>query len=86
MKKTYQKPLIEIEAYQLDASIAGACGTVVTLGPGDYQNHVCEEYKDIFGMQAIQPIQTNATPFYDGVDGDACDCYYSAGNGGLFSS
>lgn len=84
MKKVYNKPLIEIEAYQLDASIAGSCGTAITLGPGDYAGKVCDEFGlDPFG---IQSIQANENPFYDGTEGIVCDCYYTSGNNGYFTS
>ena len=32
MKKTYVAPDLEIERYELDASIASNCATVVTMG------------------------------------------------------
>lgn len=84
MKKVYNKPLIEIEAYQLDASIAGSCGTVVSLGPGDINGYVCKEFgEDPFG---IQSIQTGMVSFYDGVKGTVCDCYYTASSNAYFTS
>ena len=33
MKKTYAKPVIEIEAYTLSASLAATCGSTISLGP-----------------------------------------------------
>ena len=33
MKKTYETPKAEVERYQLDASIASNCETVVHNGP-----------------------------------------------------
>ena len=90
MKKTYAKPLIEIETYQLCASIAASCGTPVSLGPGAGSHEVCEEFKDAWETFAVIPgigIQSEGagTPFYN--DGSAhCDCYHSSGGGNYFTS
>ena len=89
MKKAYTKPLIEIEAYELNASIAANCGNVVSLGPEAPGKRVCDEFKDAFEVFAVIPglgIQsTGGTPFYS--DGAAnCDCYYSSGGGVYFTS
>lgn len=81
MKKIYSKPIVEIETYTLSEAIAANCGDVVNLGPGDYHDVVCDGFDfnvDIVGYAM------NAS-FYDGIDGDPCDCYYSAG-GGYFTS
>lgn len=89
MKKAYSKPVIEIEAYELSASIASSCGSKVTLGPEAPGKTTCEEFKDAFEVFAVIPgvgIQsTGGTPFYS--DGSAnCDCYYSSGGGLYFTS
>lgn len=89
MKKTYMKPLIEIETYKLNASIAANCGNVITLGPEAPGKTVCDEFKDAFEVFAVIPgigIQsTGGTPFYS--DGSAhCDCYYSSGGSVYFTS
>lgn len=89
MKKPYAKPMIEIEAYELNASIAANCGDKVTLGPEAPGKEVCDEFKDAFEVFAVIPgigIQsTGGTPFYN--DGSAnCDCYYSSGGGIYFTS
>ena len=89
MKKIYAKPLIEIETYELSASIAASCGSKVSLGPEAPGKTVCSEFEDAFDMFAFIPgvgIQsTGGTPFYS--DGAAnCDCYYSSGGGVYFTS
>lgn len=89
MKKAYNKPMIEIEAYELSASIAASCGTPVRLGPEAPGKDVCDEFKDAFEVFAVIPglgIQAvGGTPFYS--DGAAnCDCYYSSGGGTYFTS
>lgn len=89
MKKTYTKPLIEIEAYELNASIVANCGSVISLGPEAPRKTTCKEFEDAFEVFAVIPgigIQsTGGTPFYS--DGSAnCDCYYSSGGGLYFTS
>ena len=90
MKKIYAKPLIEIETYELSASIAASCGSKVSLGPEAPGKTVCSEFKDAFEVFAFIPslgIQSTGggTPFYN--DGSAnCDCYYSSGGGMYFTS
>ena len=89
MKKAYHKPLIEIERYELNASIAANCGRVISLGPEAPGKTICDEFKDAFEVFSVIPglgIQaTGGTPFY--ADGAAnCDCYYSSGGGIYFTS
>ena len=91
MKKTYTKPLIEIEPYELSASIAANCSNPINLGPGvpgseEYKQ--CSTYGDSGFLQSIQPgisLQSNDKPFYS--DGAAnCDCYHTSGGMGYFTS
>lgn len=90
MKKIYAKPVIEIEAYELSASIAASCESNVSLGPEAPNKKVCDEFKDAFEVFSFIPglgIQSAGagTPFYS--DGSAnCDCYYSSGGGMYFTS
>ena len=90
MKKTYAKPMIEIESYTLSASLAATCGNTITLGPEAPGKVTCDEFKDAFEVFAFIPgigIQgvTENTPFYS--DGSAnCDCYYTSGGAGYFTS
>lgn len=90
MKKTYSKPVIEIESYTLSASLAANCGNNISLGPEAPGKTVCDEFKDSFEVQAYIPgigimgVEKN-TPFYS--DGTAnCDCYYTSGGLGYFTS
>lgn len=89
MKKLYSKPVIEIEAYELNASIAANCGKVISLGPEAPGKTTCDEFKDAFEVFAVIPgvgIQaTGGKPFYD-AEGVTCDCYYSSGGGIYFTS
>ena len=86
MKKIYEKPLIEIEAYQLDAAIAANCGNIVSLGPEAPGKTTCNEFKDAFGEDDDWgTFSVRNTPFY--ADGAAnCDCYYTSGGEGYFTS
>lgn len=89
MKKKYEKPVIEIEAYVLSAAIASNCGETVSLGPEAPDKTVCDEFKGAFDVFSIKPglnvMATGGTPFY--ADGAAnCDCYYSSGGGSYFTS
>lgn len=86
MRKMYMRPVIEVEAYTLDQTIAGNCGNVVTLGPGDYAGSVCDAFKDDFEIVATFSAARSGTSFYDGSVGPACDCYYSSGGQGYFTS
>lgn len=85
MKKAYTKPLIEIEAYELSASIAANCGTVITQGPEAPDITACDEWVGIFHVgDDLNSINGN-TSFYESGLG-ACDCYYTASGKGYFTS
>lgn len=90
MKKSYAKPLIEIESYELSASIAQSCVNPINLGPEAPGKDTCSAFDDSFEVFSFIPgvgIQTaeNGTPFYN--DGAAeCNCYYSSGGGLYFTS
>ena len=86
MKKGYVKPMIEIEKYELNASIASNCRTTITIGPGDNNGYACEEFEDSWGDWSTWNARNSQVSFYDGVDGPACDCYYSLGGEGYFTS
>ena len=84
MKKLYSKPSLEVEVYQLSASIAANCGNVVSLGPWAPGHETCSEYEGGFDVMGIT-VDSNGTSFY--ADGSAnCDCYYTASGTGLFTS
>ena len=88
MKKEYSKPRIEIEAYELDASIAANCGAIISFGPPAPGKTTCDEFKGAFGGDddwGTFSVKNSHTPFY--ADGAAnCDCYYTSGNSGYFTS
>ena len=88
MRKTYMKPMAEIEVYKLDAAIATNCGETVSLGPEAPGHTTCDEFKDAFEVYSLPGNARAAaagTPFY--ADGTAnCDCYYSSGGGSYFTS
>ena len=85
MKKTYSKPLLEIEVYELSTNIAANCGETISLGPEAPGKTTCDEFKDAFEVFSLDARATGGTPFYS--DGSAsCDCYYSSGGGWYFTS
>ena len=86
MKKVYSAPTLAVEVYALDACIAMNCGTIVKMGPGDMSHEACD-YD--WGFQSLMPgLDVNSTPlqtsFYE--DSRNCNCYYSAGNEGYWTS
>ena len=90
MKKCYAKPIVEIETYELSASIAANCGSVIHFGPEAPGKEVCEEFKGAFDVMSIKPgysvMSTGGTPFYTDVENCGCDCYYSSGGNIYFTS
>jgi hypothetical protein len=93
MKKVYTKPVIEIEAYTLSASIAANCSNVISMGPGvpgstDPEKVMCDDYYDSGFLSITDPgfsIQSTNQPFYSDNSRD-CDCYYHSGGTGYFTS
>lgn len=86
MKKTYVRPVLEIERYQLDTNIAGNCGIVVDNGPAIGDHKACDNYKDPFemssGMAELMGGSYNVH-FYEDTN---CDCYTTGGNYGYWTS
>lgn len=82
MKLKYEKPVLEVENYELDTSIASNCGIVVTSGPKHEKHAPCEDYYDLIGLP--MPNSTEG-PKYNIDFYDDCDCYYSA-SGFFFTS
>lgn len=97
MKKIYVKPTLEIEQFELNANIAGNCGSVISFGPGDDTNPmnrpVCKEFEGAFDVEIASVFSTKSsgnTPFYENggqvMNGAVCDCYYSSGGNVYFTS
>lgn len=82
MKLRYEKPLLEVENYELDTSIASNCNYVISSGPAHRDHAPCKDYYDLIGM----PMPQSAKPNNYNIDFyDDCDCYYSA-SGIFFTS
>ncbi len=80
-KKVYTRPLVEIEVYELNTSIAANCVSKVSFGPEAPGKEVCGEFGDVFEVA----LYTSGKSFYS--DGTAeCDCYYTSGGQGYFTS
>lgn len=83
MKKIYEAPDLEIETYELDASIASNCSPKITFGP-EYDGYTaCEEFDFDLGETAAYRA-VKGISFYE--QGTVCTCYYSSGNEGYFTS
>ena len=89
MKKTYIKPQVIFEKYELNASIASGCTNIVNLGPGNDElgYNMCSEYDDsweisLYSWQPGDNMDGMQTNFYP----ETCDCYLDAGEGLMFTS
>lgn len=86
MKKLYVAPTLEIELYELDASIASNCTEVVSNGPAVGNHKQCDDYKDPFAMSTMS-LDDEGGPynvqFYEDTN---CDCYYSSSDNGYWTS
>lgn len=86
MKKIYEAPALEIETYQLDASIASNCAVVVTMGDygGGEGEPACNDYLEMVGLPPITSFSLRAhnVNFWE----HTCDCYTTAGGEGFFTS
>ena len=92
MKKTYAKPVLEVEEFMLNASIAQNCGQIITHGPAD-PTHLtaCDEFlgRDEVDGDSFSPFllsKSSAASFYTTETGGTCSCYYSAGGEGYYTS
>lgn len=87
MKKTYEKPEIEVSIYLVNEAFA-ACTKVVDLGPSTATTTTtCKsysEYEDL-GERSSLAVASGES-FYVDQDGASCGCYYTSGNGTLLSS
>lgn len=86
MKKTYEAPALEIEVYELDASIASNCAVVVTMGDygGGEGEPPCNDYLEMVGKQTMSVARNSSynVNFWE----KTCDCYTTAGGDGFFTS
>lgn len=83
MMKVYEKPSIEFEAYELNATIASGCDDKVSLGPAAPGYVVCDEYKEIpMTVTLFSAYQPGDAPFYD----ESCTCDLSSQGRNLFTS
>lgn len=82
MKKRYVAPKLEVEIYEINTAVA-SCADKVTVGPQIGTHDACDGWEDIFEDEPIATQAAELTSFYN--DG-TCDCYYSAGNQGYFTS
>lgn len=84
MKRVYVTPDFEVERYEMNASIAANCSNIQTQGPDVGSHDPCEGWPIIpdepdFEMMTLGEGKS----FYS--DG-TCNCYYSSGGEGYFTS
>lgn len=86
MKKIYKKPTLEIEIYELNASIASNCAVVVTMGDygGGENEPACNDYLEMVGLPTTSSysLRSYNVNFWE----HSCDCYTTAGGDGFFTS
>ena len=75
LKKAYEAPMLEIEEYCLDTSIAANCQEILT----DRDMACYDQWMD----QNTEPASLGNSFDDDGVQ---CDCYYQADGEGFFAS
>ena len=83
MKKVYEAPEVEIELYELNASIANNCIITVKNGPQMGQHEECENYEDPFATWSKRSGAVHNVNFYEDTE---CDCYTTGGNGSYWTS
>ena len=84
MKKPYVSQTLEAEHYQLDMSIASNCATVVSNGPAIDGHPLCADFPVIPDPDFDFMMNAHNVNFYN--DTPVCDCYYSAGGEGYWTS
>lgn len=82
MKKKYDTPLVEVEYYSLNTSIANNCANVVNNGPQWEEYQQCSDYKVPFSLYSVQEGVPNNVSFYEGL----CDCYTTGSDGQYWTS
>lgn len=86
VKKVYEAPYLEIEEYELDASIASHCGIVVSNGPELGGHEGCDDYIDPFATESASSYSLQRVynvQFYEDTN---CDCYTTGGDYGYWTS
>lgn len=87
MKKVYEKPVLEMECYELGSSVASNCSEVVSNGPAVGNHEQCSDYEDPFEMESRSMMVMSDGPynvqFYEDTN---CDCYYSSSDYGYWTS
>ncbi len=86
LKKAYEAPMLEIEEYCLDTSIASNCAIVVYNGPAMGSHSQCKDYTNPFPEEdEISPTSMpHNVSFY--ADTEDCDCYTTGGGGSYWTS
>ena len=86
MKKAYSAPQLELEIYNLSASIASNCNVVVNNGPAIEELGIteCSDYKELnpFPSTSSYRLRQYNVNFYE----SNCDCYTTGAGGSYWTS
>lgn len=83
MRKAYSAPQLELEIYNLSASIASNCAVVVNNGPAMGEHTACEGYVDPFPSTSSYRLRPSNVTFYEDTN---CDCYTTQSGYGYWTS
>ena len=75
LKKVYEAPMLMVETYMLDTSIAANCKTIL-----NHSDQAC--YDELFEVEPFSVCAETQKSF----DKDTCDCYHTSGGEGFFTS
>ena len=81
--KSYEKPSIEFDFFELNAAIATGCQNIVDIGPAGGGYDVCDDFKE----EEFTPFSVpTEPPSYQNFWQGSCSCYLSAGVETVFTS
>lgn len=76
LKKAYEAPMLMVETYMLDTSIAASCTT-----KPPYADQACYDDNYFGGVEFSAYAETHKS-----FDNETCSCYHTAGGEGFFTS
>ncbi len=76
LKKAYEAPMLMVETYMLDTSIAANCTAKLP-----YADQACYDEYHFSGVEFSAYAKTQKS-----FDKDTCDCYHTSGGEGYFTS
>ena len=86
MKKVYEKPMLYVESFKLDASVAGS---VTCTADNEVANQIKAAYEEYLKMLSLDHTESNFQAFWEKNKGSFAGgdtyCYHTAANS-LFNS